>query len=94
MSDEFLHVSSGSSDEPNRFAGLQQQILTSIREVSNFCMRQRGNLSSHKNASESEHPEIFKDRANQMHVYFEKEILSVLEAGRQLEASHQEIKGL
>ena len=68
MSDEFLHV----NDEMTKdFKVNQQQILSSIREVSQFCVTQRGNLSSHKNASENEHPEVFKDRANQMHVNFE-----------------------
>ena len=68
MSDEFLHV----NDEMTKdFKVNQQQILSSIREISQFCVTQRGNLSSHKNASENEHPEVFKDRANQMHVNFE-----------------------
>ena len=68
MSDEFLHV----NDEMTKdFKVNQQQILSSIREVSQFCVTQRGNLSSHKNASENEHPEVFKDRAKQMHVNFE-----------------------
>ena len=70
MSEEFLvHVNDEITTdfEENQ----QQQILSSIREVSQFCVSQRGNLSSHKNASENEHPEVFKDRANQMHHYFE-----------------------
>ena len=68
MSDEFLHV----NDEMTKdFKVNQQQILSSIREVSQVCVSQKGNLSSHKYASENEHPEVFKDRANQMHVNFE-----------------------
>ena len=68
MSDEFLHVNDEMTPD---FEENQQQILSSIREISQFCVTQRGNLSSHKNASENEHPEVFKDRANQMHVNFE-----------------------
>ena len=68
MSDEFLHVNDEMTPD---FEEKKQQILSSIREISQFCVTQRGNLSSHKNASENEHPEVFKDRANQMHVNFE-----------------------
>ena len=78
MSDEFLHVNDEMTPdfEENQQQILssireKQQILSSIREISQFCVTQRGNLSSHKNASENEHPEVFKDRANQMHVNFE-----------------------
>ena len=71
MSDEFLHV----NDEMTKdFKENKQQILSSIKEVSQICVSQRGNLSSHKNASEYEPQEDFKDRANQMHAYFKNEI--------------------
>ena len=72
----------------------QQTIYSSSRIVSQFCVSQSGNLSSHKNASENEHPEVFKDRAHQMHGHFANEFNGVMKACDQIEASHQEIKKL